>query len=514
MPNRNRDELFQLIKSLEKGEKRNFKLFAKRNSGSGEMKITLLFDALDKMKDYDEALLLKKNKGIRKQQLSNLKAHLYKQILSSLRVMRDENNIDIRLHEQMDHARILFNKGLYLHTLKILEKIKEQSKLYHQLTFWLQALIFEKKIEALYITRSMEGRAETLAQEVDELNMRLLMIGQLSNLSLELYSWYIRYGHARNAGDVEAVKTFLKNRMPADAAQHRGFYERLYFYQCWCWHSYILQDFLLHYRYSQKWVDLFDAGPAMRKVESLFYLKGLHNLASAHFMLRNTEKHTACLARLEQVHRQKDSTDNSRIQAFVYLYSARINQHFMEGSFTQGLRMVPVLEEKLQEYELKLDRHRILVFYYKIACLYFGSGNNSKAIDYLNKVIQWKIDLRTDLQCYARLLHLIAHYEMGNDSILEHLIKSVYRFMAKMENLGIIEEEIFRFLRRSFHLSPKKLKPEFEQLLTRLKRHGHRRFEARATMYLDITSWLESKIAGVPVQEVIRKKFEQQQRNG
>jgi hypothetical protein len=514
MPNRNTDELFQLIKSLEKGEKRNFKLFAKRNSASGEMKITLLFDALDKMKDYDEVLLLKKNKGIRKQQLSNLKAHLYKQILSSLRVMKDENNIDIRLHEQMDHARILFNKGLYLHTLKLLEKIKEQSKTHHQLTFWLQALIFEKKIESLYITRSMANRAESLAMEVDDLNKRLLMIGQLSNLSLELYSWYIRYGHARNAKDEEAVKSFLKDHLPAEAERQKGFYERLYFYQCLCWHSYILQHFLQHYRYSQKWVDLFDAEPAMRKVEELYYLKGLHNLASAHFMLRNAEKHTECLARLEQVNRQKGLTDNSRIQAFVYLYSAKINQHFMEGSFTQGLRMIPLLEEKLEEYELKLDRHRILVFYYKIACLYFGSGNNGRAIDYLNKVIQWKIDLRTDLQCYARLLHLIAHYESGNDSILEYLIKSVYRFMAKMENLGTIEEEVFRFLRRSFHLSPQKIKPGFEQLLARLRRHEHRRFEARATMYLDIISWLESKIAGVPVQEVIRRKFEQQKRNG
>ena len=39
-------------------------------------------------------------------------------------------------------------------------------------------------------------------------------------------------------------------------------------------------------------------------------------------------------------------------------------------------------------------------------------------------------------------------------SLLEYLIKSVYRFMAKMENLSLVEEEIFRFLRKSFKLSP------------------------------------------------------------
>ena len=81
-----------------------------------------------------------------------------------------------------------------------------------------------------------------------------------------------------------------------------------------------------------------------------------------------------------------------------------------------------------------------------------------RTIDYLNKIINWKVDLRTDLQCYSRLLHLIAHYELGNYQLLEYLIKSVYRFMAKMGNLSLVEEEIFNFLRKSFKLTPEQLK--------------------------------------------------------
>jgi tetratricopeptide (TPR) repeat protein len=158
-----------------------------------------------------------------------------------------------------------------------------------------------------------------------------------------------------------------------------------------------------------------------------------------------------------------NSNDNIRIQTVVYLkLTARINKHFLEGTFTEDLQLVPEIEKHLDEYKLHLDRHRVLVFYYKIACLYFGSGDNEKAIDYLNKIINWKVDLRTDLQCYARLLHLIAHYELGNDNLLEYLIKSVYRFMAKMKNLSIVEEEILKFIRKSFNLSPKKLLPAFK----------------------------------------------------
>ena len=516
MPNRSSDTLFQLIKSLEKSEKRNFKLYITRNSASEDLKSIQLFDALDKMEEYDEAQLLSKNKNLRKTQLSNAKAHLYREILSSLRLIRQEENIDIQLHEQLDFARILYNKGLYLQSLRTLDRIKENARAHNQVTFLLQVLFFEKTIEALHITRSMQDRADQLATEVNEVNDRLQLISRLSNLALELYSWYIRNGVARNERDEEAVQEFFEKHLPADQSQCQGFYEKLYLYQSFCWYAFIRQDFLMYYRYTQKWVDLFEKEPFMVVVETSHYIKGMHNLLSAHFDLLNDQKFRETLRQFEVFSESEivRNNINNRIQTFVYVYISKINQHFIDGTFTEGLALVPYIEEKLKEYWIYLDRHRILVFYYKIACLYFGSGDYEMTVVYLSKIINWKVDLRTDLQCYSRLLHLIAHYELGNFQLLEYLIKSVYRFMAKMGNLSLAEEEIFGFLRKSFKLSPDKLKPEFGKLVEKLKKYEKNRFETRAFLYLDIISWLESKIEHVPVQDVIREKYLRGERRG
>ena len=509
MPNRSSDALFQLIKSLEKSEKRNFKLYITRNSSSLDLKSIQLFDAMDKMDEYDEAQLLNKNKNIRKAQLSNAKAHLYREILSSLRLIRNDDNIDIQLHEQLDYARILYNKGLYLQSLRTLDRIKESAREHHQDTFLLEVLFFEKAIESLHITRSMQDRADQLAGELDGVNDRVRLISQLSNLALQLYSWYIRHGVARNEKDEAAVQEFFEAAMPADLSQCLGFYEKLYLYQSYVWYGFIRQDFLMYYRYTQKWVDLFEREPFMLAVETSQYVKGMHNLLGAHFDLLNDQKFRETLKQFEAFSHSDLVVNNvnNRIQTFVYLYISKLNQHFIDGTFTEGLSLVPYIEEKLTAYWIYLDRHRILVFYYKIACLYFGSGDYEKTIDYLNKIINWKVDLRTDLQCYSRLLHLIAHYELGNFDLLEYLTKSVYRFMAKMESLSLVEEEIFRFLRKAFLVTPDRLKPEFSKLLEKLKTYEKSRFETRAFMYLDVISWLESKIAGVPVQDVIREKF-------
>ena len=509
MPNRSSDALFQIIKSLEKSEKRSFKLYIRRNSASEDLQSIQIFDALDKMEEYDEAQLLKKVKNLKKQQLSNAKAHLYREILTSLRLLRNDENIDIQLHEQLDHARILYNKGLYLQSLKVLDKIKENARAHNQTTFLLQVLFFEKTIEALHITRSMQDRADRLTAEVDDVNCHLQLVSQLSNLSLQLYSWYIKNGVARNEKDEKAVQEFFEAHIPADLSGCTGFYERLYQYQSFCWYAFIRQDFLMYYRYTQKWVDLFEKEPFMLAIETSHYIKGMHNLLGAHFDLLNYDKFIETLRIFEAFSESKIVTGNvnNRIQTFVYLYISKLNEHFIDGTFTEGISLVPYIEDKLKEYYNYLDRHRILVFYYKIACLYFGSGDYGRTIDYLNKIINWKVDLRTDLQCYSRLLHLIAHYELGNYDLLEYLTKAVYRFMAKMEGLSLVEEEIFKFLRKSLTLSPDRIKPELGKLLEKLKKYEKNRFETRAFVYLDIISWLESKIRNVPVQDVIREKY-------
>lgn len=509
MPNRSTDSLFQLIHSLQKSEKRNFKLYVRRNSSSNDLKIVQLFDALDKMKEYDEKELMSKTVSLKKEQLSNMKAHLYRQILSSLRLLQSSDNIDIQLHEQLDYARILYNKGLYLQSLKVLDRVKENAREHNQVSFLIEVLFLEKKIESLHITRSMQDRADALAHESNDTNMQLERVTTLSNLALQLYSWYIKNGHARNKEDEKHLESYFEKNLAGGVKHPKNFYEKLYYAQSYCWYAFIRQDFLMYYRYSQKWVDLFNDDAAMIEVETINYLKGLHNLLTAHFTLRNYNGFRKTIKLMEQV-RESDTvkqSNNNRVQVFVYLYTAKINQHFLEGTFKEGLELVPEINDQLKEFSIYLDSHRVLVFYYKIASLYFGTGDYDTTIDYLNKIINWKMDLRNDLQCYARLLHLISHYELGNFQLLEYLIKSVYRFMAKMQNLSLVEEEMFKFLKRTFYLSPKKLQPEFEKLLNRIKHWEKSHFETRAFAYLDIISWLESKVHNKPVYEIIREKY-------
>ncbi len=75
----------------------------------------------------------------------------------------------------MDHARILYNKGFISKALRVLDRLKELARTYNQLTYLQQVLFFEKKIEALFITRSMQDRADQLSAESDTVSDQLVI---------------------------------------------------------------------------------------------------------------------------------------------------------------------------------------------------------------------------------------------------------------------------------------------------------------------------------------------------
>ncbi|MEM8895443.1 MAG: hypothetical protein AAGC88_12750, partial [Bacteroidota bacterium] len=506
MPKLEPDALFYLIKSLTKSEKRHFKLYAKRTNAERDAKFIQLFDPLDQLKEYDDKTVMERAVGIKPSQLSNTKAHLYRQILKSLRLLEINQNADIEIREHIDYARVLYNKGLYRQSLKTLERIKQKAVEHHEDTLHLEIVDFEKLIESQYITHSMENRAELLTREATNLTEVIHRTQVLSNLSLSLYGLYLKLGSVRNESDYQVVNRFFYRHMPEYGLKDLSVNERLYLYQSMVWFHYIVQDFVKCYRYAQAWVDLFHTNPELKTAKPDLYVKGLHNLLAALFNIQYYEKFTVVLKELESFEAQ--SNENLEILVFLYTYHNKINLHFMEGRFTEGLSLIPPIEAKMEELEGKLDHHRILLFYYKIACLYFGSGDNQSAANYLNKIINFKdVNLREDIHCFARILNIIAHYELGNNDLLEYQIKSTYRFLVKMDNLQKVQKEIIKWLRKTPRMVESDVRGEFITLKGKLEEIVTEPFELRPYLYLDIISWLESKIENVPVQEIIRRKF-------
>ena len=244
----------------------------------------------------------------------------------------------------------------------------------------------------------------------------------------------------------------------------------------------------------------------------VFFLRGNHYLLEALFYLRQYEKFQDTLKNLEEVTKEKwfPLDDNNDSLAFLYLYNNKFNLHFIEGSFNEGLPLIDEVLEQLKGFKNRIDEHHIMVFYYKIASMYFGAGETKKCIFYLDKIISNKsLQMREDLLCFSRILNLVAHYEAGLDYNLDVLIRSTYKFLIKMEDLYEVQKEFIKFLRGLGDIYPHEVKGEFIKLHKKLKEFENDPYQSRAFLYLDIISWLESKIENKPIGQIIRRKFKE-----
>ena len=508
MANHQKDFLFVLIKSLSKSEKRQFKIFASRLETSSNTKFIELFNIFDKSEVYDEKLILKSG-IIKKVQLSNLKSYLYKQILVSIRLNIPSQNIRYQLREQIDFAAILYNKGLYKQSLKILDKTKILALENDEKLMAYEIVEFEKLIESQYITRSIQGRADELVIQAKELNYRNTISSKLSNLSLQLYGIMLKTGYVKSDEEYKYIDDYFRKHISKFDDKKFGFREKYWFYNANLWRSFLVQDFLSCYKYSLKWVTLFYDNPSMIHLNPVFFLKGNHYLLESLYMLKYKSKFKKYLSLLENT--IKDShfpvNDNIASLSFLYVYNNKLNYHILEGTFAESEYLIPEVLNKLKIHTDHLDEHHEMLFYYKFASIYFGNEKYAECIFYLEKIINNKnLSMREDLMCFARILCLIAHYELGKDYYLENQLKNTYKFLIKMNDLHEVQKEIIKFLKNLNSIYPTDIKKEFVKMRERFIELEKNTYEKRAFLYLDIISWLESKIENRKISDIIKEK--------
>lgn len=476
-----------------------------------EKKFIRLFDIIDKQSDYNESQVLKKAKWLTKGQLSNLKAHLQRQILLSLKLYSSANQTDIELRNLIDFAQILYNKGLYNECVKMLDKAKKMAILNDRSIQLLDIIEVEKMAITHTISEHNDERVNKIIAETQSVATSIQNINIFSNLAVKLNSYYVKIGFMRNHADYQNVHNFFQSSLPEYDEKKLSFQEKLYLYYSCVSYYFFIQDFKNGYKYAKKWVELFARHPEMIAPRLELYLKGINHLLVAQNKLllvadfNTTYKQLMRVPFLNQVH----MTENVHMLHFKYKYMHKINYYFMIGDFTGGSKIISVVENELDRFALQMDKHYVLIFYYKVACLYFGAGNFKKAILWLNKIINSKdVDLREDIHSFARILNLISHYELDNIEQVEYYLKSTYRFLLKKEGLYKYQQYILQFMKNlSKETRGEKLIRQFNELKLKLLPLEKHRYEKRPFLYFDIISWLQSKIIKQPIEMVIRNRM-------
>lgn len=507
MPNTQKDQLFILIKSLTKAEKRNFKLYASRSQSGGDSKFLQLFDVLDRMAQYDDKVIIKKVASIEKRHLSNLKRHLYKQILTSLRLIYIQKNIDIQIREQLDFARILYGKGMYMQSLRLLERIKQTAVDHHQDVLHLEILEFQKLIESRHVThsRQVENKMERLLMESLQRSQITHDINLLSALNIQIHGYYIQYGHATDKDDQVRSLEFFNTHVPGGLDRRQlTFFEKANLYQSWMWLHYINMDLARARESAAQWVNLFVEDPRMSRKDPDLYIRSLYYLLMLLFLTHQKADFEHYLKHLDEFIRStwEDLNDNSKMLASVYQNLSRLNFILLHNEFQAGIAAIPAIQQSLKVFDNYMDEYRCLLFDFKYAYLYFAVGNFEKALDFLNNIVLIKnTQLPKDLQIYASLLQLICLYEREQYDLMSYFISPLGRLINKYPFKNRTQLLLLEFLKKLAMLPAAESTAAFKTFDREVATLRKDPFEAKALYYLRPDFWAKSHLDNCTVEE-------------
>lgn len=501
--------LFELIHSMTKSEKRYFKL--KFDRLAGNQKFLKLFSAIEKQKLPDDNYLLNKYSFINPTQISNLKAHLYRQILFALRDFHSQKDHQTEILNWIDYSRILYNKGLYHQSEKAIEKTKRLINQADLPEFLPVLATIENALITHSVSEKNDFRVEKLVKETKSFSKKNSNIHRFSTLFLELNALYVKMGFIKSAKEERLVKRFFKNEMPEFTESKLSIQEKIYLYLSYVSYNFFIQDFNSGLKYAQRFLELFHNEPELKYYKTDYYIRGLNNLLVAQNKLVLLNEFEKTYKELMKVPRLKgiQLNENQQMILFKYKYMHKINHYFMQGDFSGGTKIISVAENELERFALRMDKHYVLLFYYKVACLYFGAGAFRKSARWLNKIILSKdVELREDILSFARILNLICQYELQNTDQIEYQLRATYRFLMKKKNLSKFFQYILTFIRKlNKNVKDKELIRRFSELKNLLLPLEKDKFEGRPFLYFDMISWLESKIEKKPVQEIIQRNL-------
>ena len=144
----------------------------------------------------------------------------------------------------------------------------------------------------------------------------------------------------------------------------------------------------------------------------------------------------------------------------------------MEGNFKASIKIVPEVLDGIEINKNFIDHHHIMLLYYKIACMYFTVDDYDNCIKYVSKIIKNKnIKMREDLQCFTRVLNLIAHWEAGIDFNLDKIIKDTYNYLDKMNDLHEVQKIILKYLNGLENIYPGEIKAFLRKGYNELKEY-------------------------------------------
>lgn len=417
--------LQEVVLSLNKEERRFFKLYAGRTNSQGERKDLLLFDFIKKSESIDEDRIAIKLYGKNKNAFYRLKNRLLTDLNKSLLIQHLNNEEDVCILQNLLLSRVFRQKQknkvaeIYL---KKAEKKAEQREAYELLNLIYNELI---KLSHDMISIDVEGYIEKKKKN----NERLRRIHEIDDL-LAAVMYRVRSAQnfsGKNAAVIDLLEKTVKEYTQTENLEISDKL-RIKIYQAVSRillqkHDYVaLEEYLLHMLDVFKKKKVFNKNTHDIKLQMHTYLiNSLFKNKKLNESLAYTEKLNVAMSEYNGFLRDKF--------LFYYYNSLVINYSVLDKE-----KAIDILEEaKRNNYIKQLPTYTVFI-YLNLSLLLFDTGKIKQSAKHLSRLCLHEDFLKIGRSFQAKIMmaEVIIRYELGDFDLLEKRIKQIKKDYAEL----------------------------------------------------------------------------------
>lgn len=491
---RNSDNLYELIQSLGKTEKRYFKMYVASQQGSGDKNYIKLFNAIEKQENYSEENLLEQFKEENfTNNFSAAKKYLFDNILKSLKLYYTDYCISVKIPDALKDMRVLLNKGMVRQALKHYQKAEQIFTVNEQFGGLFDLMTFGEQLwktcltngEAAKKIRALQLQKKQFLKQLDNVNEY-----QLLYTEIEMMYWQM--APARTKELETNLLQFLDLPLFQDDRQALSLSAKMIYNNC----------LNLIYLGTANFSELLDN--SIRSLDMLqnqemneYFTFGWHTTTLHHTLVAATyleQPETFEDFRmefedyLEQFKNRVNLLDSMNGQ-FRY-YHGLLTYHFHNKNYKEVLKLEQFINDHFGNFwdYLKADLRGDVVLI--LAQTHWRLSNLSLASDYLDKILEQEKEYpKLSQVTQARLLKLFLEIENKNFFLLESLTRSTYRYATKNRTLHQVERSLFKYLKRIAKNHDFELQKNQNNMKKEVKIILQDKYESRFLYSLDLRHW-------------------------
>lgn len=513
------DDLFNLVHALTRQEKIFFKVSNGITAGS-TFDHALLFDALERQKQYNEAALKKKfARHAFIKRFPAVKNYLWNKILESLVQFYSDKNETGLLHQLIGKASMLQQKGFHRQAARLLRKGYEQALKTDSYLEALEIIALEKRMVRSTLPA---GKLDEAFREITSREHNILRLyRQLADYLVLENRYYDRrrqFLFPRNEAERNWFRKMLQHpllrKKPENSSQRALYYYYRLRGQCF---------FLtgqLHKSYTERRnkVAWLQTQELLTRDMVMNYSSSLYDLAVAQRDVGLYPDALESAGRIRQAEQQYPKyfrTDIALSVLFKRAITIETDLCLFTGNTSAGLRYCREAESGLKRFGKYIDKDLELIIQYNLALIYLLCGNLKAAQQWLNRILNdHKHDYIQDVVAFARLIHVFLQLEKTlqpgsthSEDLVHHSLQAVQRYLLKRKRLYRTEKLMLQFFAQ--WLKTDGMADRKKLLIYTRKAHGQlaqEPLEKPALEFFDFSSWLTSKIEGRPFAAVIAEK--------